>query len=688
MLDKEYVVTLHKYEDLEQFYSEMESNNYVLVMKRPISRNTHYMMNVVQADELKLDPRVIDVSLASDVGQIRTHVVNNEPYVVSGEVFKNSVVPTTFSHLWHQWGHVHCAGDQTQRRKTQWGGSTGTEVVTDTVEIYSNGKHVDVVIVDDPMSFDSGEWYSQQTNQSRFIPYQWFNDLNAVVNGGISMPTGVINYGDNASTSQYHGNHVGGTVAGQFYGWAREANIYNLAVTDPWPSGQQTPPLLIFDYLRAFHRVKPVNPETGFKNPTVTNHSYGGARTFSTPSETIEFTDVTQVLYRGVYYDPSNPGPSGWSEAGLIADFGLRFGLEDYPSYSASVQADVEDAIKEGIVIVGSAGNDNLLVAEPNDIDWNNTVIGNGIPSNLYYNRGAWPNSPDSGGISVGALQDDENFKRSTYSNFGPGVDVFAPGDLILSAYGNTGFNDPKYAQGSANFYAAISGTSMASPQVAGIIACQATAKQRYSNQDAVTYIRNTSLVGDMTFDIAGGGFDDPTCRKGSPNSYVRMVNPRPTTGYIFPQLKERSLTGVPYGTLATATGTSYLTYPRVSTFNRPSPGPTGPTVTTYIFTVGNSGASHYTFTGTDSTTSHSNALDPTITCSVGDVLEFNVGASGHPFWIKTSATTGTGNAVAGVINNGQTNATITWDTNGVTPGTYYYICQFHGGMVGQIVIS
>ena len=113
-------------------------------------------------------------------------------------------------------------------------------------------------------------------------------------------------------------------------------------------------------------------------------------------------------------------------------------------------------------------------------------------------------------------------------------------------------------------------------------------------------------------------------------------------------------------------------------------------TSTTYSFTVGNSGASHYTFTGSDSLNTYNGATDPTIRCSAGDLLEFNVNASGHPFWIKTSPTLGTGNAVTTgtTSNNGQAIATITWDTTGVTPGTYYYICQFHSGMVGQIVVS
>ena len=55
MEDKTYIVTLYKHEDLEQFYNEMESNNFHLVMKRPMSRNTHYTMTEEQAKILAAD---------------------------------------------------------------------------------------------------------------------------------------------------------------------------------------------------------------------------------------------------------------------------------------------------------------------------------------------------------------------------------------------------------------------------------------------------------------------------------------------------------------------------------------------------------------------------------------------------------------------------------------------------------
>ena len=108
-----------------------------------------------------------------------------------------------------------------------------------------------------------------------------------------------------------------------------------------------------------------------------------------------------------------------------------------------------------------------------------------------------------------------------------------------------------------------------------------------------------------------------------------------------------------------------------------------------FIFSVGNSGASHYTFTGSDRVNTFNNASDPQIQCNAGDELIFNVAASGHPFYIKNAPTTGTGNQVTAgsVTNQGASIGTVTWNTYGVAPGTYYYICQFHGGMVGQIVI-
>mgnify|MGYP001455312005 FL=1 len=687
MEEKVYIVTLYKQEDLEQFYNEM--SDYHLVMKRPMSRNTHYKMTKEQAEILRQDPRVWGVEAVDDF-HIKRQVINNEPYAINGDFWKDAPVASTINPNLRQWGHLHCAGDQVQRRKGTWGDGSNpvTEIVSgETVEVFNNGRHVDVVIVDDPVSWDSQEWFSPSApGNSRFVQYQWFNELNTAVGSidddGQTLPTGTIVYLDNASTPQYHGIHVTGTAAGQYYGWATEANIYNIATTDTWSSGQQIGGLLIFDYLRAFHLNKAINPETGMKNPTITNHSYGGIHYMpikGTDGEgnniyRLDFADLLSVYFRGVTYDPNSPGPSGWTEAGVEADFGVRFSVETYPAWSAAVAADVQDAIDDGVVVIGAAGNDNLLMAEVGDQDYDNylNILKNGDNYLFYYNRGSWPNTPDSGSINVGALSDTADFRRSTYSMFGPSVDVYAPGDQILSAFGNTGFADTKYG-GGGNYYYPIQGTSMASPQVCGVIACLATGKGRFTQADAFGYLNRHSFYGDMTFDAFGGGFTDNTCSIGSLNKYLIAKNPRQESGFISRQIGNR---------------TTGLTYPRISTLNRPAPAAQSKTFT---LSVTNTGASHYVFNGDDRTTTHVDAQDPVINLNQGDtlILTFNISGS-HPFWIKTSRTTGTSNGVTTgtITNNGQQSSNLTWDTNGVTPGSYWYICQFHLSMSNNIIVT
>jgi hypothetical protein len=94
-MDKEYVVTLHRKEDLEQFYNEMQLTNFPLVMKRPLSRNTHYMMTEEQAEKLRQDPRVWGVE-AVDSFQLKPQV-NNEPYTLAGDFFKNAPQGSTIN---------------------------------------------------------------------------------------------------------------------------------------------------------------------------------------------------------------------------------------------------------------------------------------------------------------------------------------------------------------------------------------------------------------------------------------------------------------------------------------------------------------------------------------------------------------------------------------------------------------
>jgi len=86
----------------------------------------------------------------------------------------------------------------------------------------------------------------------------------------------------------------------------------------------------------------------------------------------------------------------------------------------------------------------------------------------------------------------------------------------------------------------------------------------------------------------------------------------------------------------------------------------------------------------------YTNATDPSpITLYRNTVYTFNINASGHPFWIKTVNSTGTGNAYNdGVTNNGTAVGTITFEVPSDAPDTLYYNCQYHAGMAGTFSVQ
>ena len=677
-MDKEYVVTLYRREDLEQFYAEMQLSNFPLARKRPISRNTHYMMTEEQAERLRQDPRVWGVIAVDDI-VYKTYAVNNEPYAITGRFWKSDTVdPAQIADTDYQWGHIHCAGDQVQRGKNQFGKINPTEYqdhvipsgtyenVTDAVEVFNNGRHVDVVIVDDPVAYDSAEWKSPTTGETRFVQYQWFNELNTWIAGpdgdddGITPPTGTITYGTNATSTSYHGIHVTGTVAGQHYGWAKEANIYNLAVTGAWPSGQIVDGLLIFDYLRGFHSNKSVNPQTGIKNPTVTNHSYGSSYNLVPDVSTISF-----IVYRGNSYSALNPGPSGWTNAGIESDFGIRFN-ENTLAWNAAEAADVQDAIAEGIIIIGAAGNSNYYIDVEGGDDWDNyfTVSGSSFP--YYYHRGSSPNTPDSGSIIVGAMSNDADFRRATFTNYGPGIDVFAPGVQIVSSFGNTGLDDLKPGYGTGNYFYPISGTSMASPQVCGAAAILSTGKSRYNNSDVRAYLQKTSIYGEMTFDAGHTVFNQGTF--GVLDLYVKTTDNNSfkihSNGAV--DRAGNSFTWDNNPKIVMMEG-DLLYLRRQGTVNEPS----NPQMTVQVNVFFEQASSYELDCTWDRENMIGVASDPSFTIELGDTIEFSMLQNFSPMYIKTALSSGTTNQASGVTGQGAANAGDTLTFTPTATGTY-----------------
>lgn len=94
---------------------------------------------------------------------------------------------------------------------------------------------------------------------------------------------------------------------------------------------------------------------------------------------------------------------------------------------------------------------------------------------------------------------------------------------------------------------------------------------------------------------------------------------------------------------------------------------------------VGNVGFSAYSINGTN---------NATLTLLRGVTYRFNINASGHPFWVKSVSSTGTGNAFTnGVTGNGVQVGTLTFAVPTNAPATLSYNCQFHSAMKGTLNI-
>ena len=105
-----------------------------------------------------------------------------------------------------------------------------------------------------------------------------------------------------------------------------------------------------------------------------------------------------------------------------------------------------------------------------------------------------------------------------------------------------------------------------------------------------------------------------------------------------------------------------------------------------FDITNNSSGAYEFAATGIGFTQATDN---PTLYLTKGKNYRFSVNASGHPFYIKTVNSTGTGNAYEdGVTNNGAAVGIITFKVPYNAPDILYYNCSNHSSMNGEIRIG
>jgi hypothetical protein len=571
---KEYIVTVHKHSDLNSLYSDMENvggNQYIpnraveLLNRRPSSRNTHYKMTYDEAAKLIDDPRVLAVELnPSDLG-IEIGLFGFEQ---TSSHFDKRVASDSND---INYGLLRCL------RKTDinnWG-ITGTVEQSATIISDVSGKNVDVVVMDDGTPYPTVLEYQQKpdgTGYSRMVEYNWYQHSHAI---DPTLSNGEYPYPD--KRLQEHGGHTTGTVAGNTQGWARDANIYNITFNDSAL------------YVREFHKNKPVNPLTGVKNPTVMNNSWGYR------GGSIVASYISKLHIRGIDYYPLSGtlGSYVWDINTLDKVAYLNRGGA-FPARSAATDADFIDLMNEGVVVVASAGNSYFYEDRMGGQDYDNYMVYNG--TTYYIHRGSSPGAADGGTektkvICVGATGQHNETSGSVYnstgievgdykaefSNYGPRIDVFAPGSGIQSVwnstaslYDGTAAPDPRCAiLGIAdtvnNNFKKCPGTSMSGPQVTGVLAALAEKYPRMDQALARKLIANFST--DTILSTSGGAQDNKDAGFSfNPESCKKMLFLK---GTRMPSAEVGGYYGTPYPTVInSARELSGSVYPRTKTTN------------------------------------------------------------------------------------------------------------------------
>lgn len=441
MITKEYIVSLKKDVDYDQFWHEIEntsaddalipSRRVDIVNNRDLSvRSCHYALSDEEADLLRQDLRVAAVAYPADPR------VKALSFTQPGN-FSRTVGGTDNS--WVNWGLRRCILDALEAE------------IGNQYNYCIDGSGVDIVIQDNGVMSGHPEW--QDTNGvSRFIEHNWFTAAGVVG----AMPAG--HYGDVGN----HGTHVAGIAAGKTYGWAKGAQIYSIRY-DLFDSEA-------FDLIKVWHQNKPVNPITGVKRPTIVNASWGFRWFYNNNGG--GGVQATRT-YRGVTTTSSSTS----SATGQITASG---GAHNFTYTPADV--DQEELTDAGVICVRAAGNYYHKIDQLDGVDWNNNytytanwafgIVPAGNP--IYYHRGGSPWSQDT---IIVANVDSNSFgsleQVSVSSERGPGVFLSAPGEDITSATNTTGFigATSTYPLNSNYNVARISGTSMAAPQITGMLA-------------------------------------------------------------------------------------------------------------------------------------------------------------------------------------------------------------------------
>lgn len=326
------------------------------------------------------------------------------------------------------------------------------------------------------------------------------------------------NYGDE------HGTACASQTYGRQYGWAYNANKWYINLYGTFASDIE----IGFDIQKIFHKIKPINPEYGTRNPTISSNSW---RIPNPPPTT------------GYYYYRS--GDTGSNGVAFNVSNWYSGGTPEFITnhYYTTIQSEMvanslltagNELVDAGVICVCAAGNENQKLVKADHPDYNNyhsssnnTALASATHGGDTYlntiNRAGMPLQIGHIGsgtnkvyktICVGALDDyynsSTNRKESkvSYSNRGNLIDIFMAADGTVAAgaptYGSYDYfryirPDQYYTINGVtsrpSFDVRFSGTSSATPIFAGLLATKLQYQRDWTYAEVKEWI---SSLGEM----------------------------------------------------------------------------------------------------------------------------------------------------------------------------------------------
>ena len=409
------------------------------------NRITCYMLEPEEAVKLKNDPRIKDVE-PSSTDQAAM------PFAIQNDQFQRTTTDNQADKNWGLYRHLFKDWQADQAASNTFSGD-----YTYTLD----GTGVDIVIQDDGVDPTGHPEWEDYNGTTRFQQIDWY------AASGVSgtMPANhYTNITGDSNRAGAHGSHCCGIAAGKTYGWAKNAQLFSVRLFGGAAAMSMND---IYDVIREWHLRKPIDPNTGFRRPTIVNQSWGYSSTYSSNGQ------ITHVFFKGV-----DQGITAQNYSSALVNYGMTG--SKHPLVSTSADVEQQQLTDAGIICIKAAGNAYHPCAYgaagtgPYGSDIYNSYYRTSTYGafQIYYNRPSSPHSEDTLFVAnMDSAQYGSEEKVRVDSERGPRIDIIAAGDDIssatsqVSAYGTKQF----YPGSSTHYMAKIGGTSMAAPQICGM---------------------------------------------------------------------------------------------------------------------------------------------------------------------------------------------------------------------------